>query len=343
MQAQVGVSFLICTFNGAGRLPQALAHLARQIRPDDLPCEAIVIDNASTDDSAATAERVWRELGAPFTLRLVQEPRPGVAYARLRALAEGRYDCLCFVDDDNLLPPTWAAHVAAAMARNRDVGVLGACGVPKFSGAAPAPAWFARRAFGFGLGPQRGAPRFPGDLPFWYTAGLTIRKAAASQVLERGFTPLSIGRVGAGLGAGEDAELTAHIVRLGWNAAADDALQFEHVMPPERLTRAYALRLFEGLGAGGAIQDVTLHLNRRPEAGDDELARMLALKRVKAALHQAACAARQATDDVAAIDAAFWRGRATALAQASREIGRIAAVLRQRADGRLNGRLVALR
>ena len=44
---QLGVSLVICTHNGAARLPQTLAHLAAQKNTDGLTWEVIVVDNGA--------------------------------------------------------------------------------------------------------------------------------------------------------------------------------------------------------------------------------------------------------------------------------------------------------
>ncbi|MGF2076073.1 glycosyltransferase, partial [Enterococcus casseliflavus] len=56
---QWGVSVVVCSHNGADRLPGTLAHLASQRVTRDLLWEVIVIDNASTDDTAGVARRHW--------------------------------------------------------------------------------------------------------------------------------------------------------------------------------------------------------------------------------------------------------------------------------------------
>lgn len=67
------------------------------------PWEGLLIDNASTDRSAEVARSCWQNGPAP--LRLIDESPTGVRYARERGLAEARYECLGFVDDDH-----WVAH-----------------------------------------------------------------------------------------------------------------------------------------------------------------------------------------------------------------------------------------
>lgn len=84
------VTAAIPCYNGGLYLRQSLASLARQTRPAD---EILVVDDGSTDDSAAIA----REVG----VRLVQHPgNRGLAAARNTALAHATGDVIVFVDAD---------------------------------------------------------------------------------------------------------------------------------------------------------------------------------------------------------------------------------------------------
>src|SRR5665213_2174739 len=72
---------------------------------DDESFEVIVVDNASTDDTAKvalgdTATRCLRHRGVE--LRVVGEPRQGTTHARIRGVREAHSELVCFLDDDNI-------------------------------------------------------------------------------------------------------------------------------------------------------------------------------------------------------------------------------------------------
>ena len=92
---------MICSHKGAPRLSATLGHLAVQGAPAGLGWEVLVIDNASTNDTAAVARGAWPS-AAPAPLRIVVEPRLGLGHARARGLTEARYEVVSFVDDDKL-------------------------------------------------------------------------------------------------------------------------------------------------------------------------------------------------------------------------------------------------
>jgi glycosyltransferase involved in cell wall biosynthesis len=67
----------------------------------------LLVENASTDNTADVT-RSCRE-GGPVPLRVINESRAGVRYARERGFAESNNEYLGFVDDDNWVAGDWVA------------------------------------------------------------------------------------------------------------------------------------------------------------------------------------------------------------------------------------------
>lgn len=97
--------------NEAGALPWVLARMPTGYRP-------IVVDNASTDGSAAVA----RQLGAT----VVVEHRRGFGAACLAGLLAATDDVVCFLDADGSLDPADLPLVAGPVAEGSADLVLGA-------------------------------------------------------------------------------------------------------------------------------------------------------------------------------------------------------------------------
>lgn len=112
------VSVVIPAFNEAGYLPDHLPTVLDSLRTWEKDSghqgEVIVVDNASTDDTAALAT----DLGA----RVVTEPVRGIGRARNTgaAAAHGRF--LVFIDADVMFPIEGIADAVAAMDSGRSVG-----------------------------------------------------------------------------------------------------------------------------------------------------------------------------------------------------------------------------
>jgi GT2 family glycosyltransferase len=94
------ISVVIPVHNGAGTLPALLDSLAQQSLARER-FEVIVVDNASTDATAAIAERA--------AARVVAEPHPNRALARNRGVEVARAHRIAFTDADCVATPDWLA------------------------------------------------------------------------------------------------------------------------------------------------------------------------------------------------------------------------------------------
>src|SRR5262245_48274064 len=109
------VSVIVCAHNEARYLAACLYSLLAQTRPPD---EILVINNASTDETAAVASQVPG-------VRVVDEPRKGLVVAREtgRRVATGEF--LTFVDADCRAPLTWLERVERRLASRAVVALTG--------------------------------------------------------------------------------------------------------------------------------------------------------------------------------------------------------------------------
>ncbi len=99
------VSVIIPVFDGAATIGQQLAALDTQI---DAPSfEVIVVDNASTDDTAAIVRATVLRRAR---LRLVSAPERGASFARNVGAAHALSDLLMFCDADDVVSAHWVDH-----------------------------------------------------------------------------------------------------------------------------------------------------------------------------------------------------------------------------------------
>ncbi|MFZ4895986.1 glycosyltransferase family A protein [Plantibacter sp. Mn2098] len=99
------VSVVIPARNDAPMLERALQHLASQLRPAD---EIVVVDNGSTDDTAAVA-RASQAAGVV----VVDEPVPGIWSASSTGYDAATGDIIVRIDADSRPPVDWLAHIEA--------------------------------------------------------------------------------------------------------------------------------------------------------------------------------------------------------------------------------------
>lgn len=103
------ISFIICTRNRAASLRRALDSVAATARPHGDGIDLLVVDNGSTDDTRATVAD-WAAT-AFMPVRLIDQPRQGLAAARNAGMAAATGRLLAFTDDDCVLEPDYVAEL----------------------------------------------------------------------------------------------------------------------------------------------------------------------------------------------------------------------------------------
>ena len=90
--------------------------------PAGLPWELVIVDNNSTDATAAVAERFTAT--APVPVRYAFEPLQGLSHARNRALDVATGSIIAFTDDDCRVTPDWLAVIAREFAQDETLHLL---------------------------------------------------------------------------------------------------------------------------------------------------------------------------------------------------------------------------
>jgi GT2 family glycosyltransferase len=103
------VTAVVCTRDRVAQLAECLDALVALDYPAD-QLDLLVVDNAPSDPGT-------RDLVARYPrVRYVTEPRPGLDWARNRAIREARGEIVAFTDDDVSVDPGWVKAIAAAFA-----------------------------------------------------------------------------------------------------------------------------------------------------------------------------------------------------------------------------------
>lgn len=98
------ISVVIPAYNAAPYLPRCLASISAQTLP---PCEVIVVDDGSTDNTAQVAEA----LGA----KVIRQPNGGISVARNHGIRQAAGDWIALLDADDSWEPEKLARQAAAV------------------------------------------------------------------------------------------------------------------------------------------------------------------------------------------------------------------------------------
>jgi glycosyltransferase involved in cell wall biosynthesis len=129
------VSVVIPAFNAEAFVTEALDSVASQIR---LPDAVVVVDDGSTDGTAAAVE-AWAAAHPGLALHLLRTtPNRGLSSARNRAIAAVATDCIATLDADDAFEPDHLARLMVPL--EAEPGVIVAFGdTREFSANGPAP------------------------------------------------------------------------------------------------------------------------------------------------------------------------------------------------------------
>jgi O-antigen biosynthesis protein len=155
------VTVAVCTRNRTVGLKECLDALLAI----DYPwLDLLVVDNAPIDD--ATLSLV--QFSYP-QVRYIREPRPGLNWARNRAILEAKGEIIAFTDDDVTVDPNWVSSLAQVFIEDPDVMAVTGLVVPRELDY-EAQILFEKYG-GFGRGYQRR----------WYRVGFPSRGKAANR------------------------------------------------------------------------------------------------------------------------------------------------------------------
>jgi len=241
---------VVCCYNSEDRIGKVLEYLIDQDVDASVNWEIIVVDNASTDNTAELARSSWTRKDAP--LRVIFEPNPGLSNARNKGLKEAAYSVVSFIDDDNWVEKHWIQKVFNWFGANEKIGLLGAHGEAVIEG--NIPFWFEEKQRSYAVGPQFIKTGIQNKA--LYGAGLSIRKKVWDELVINGFKFILSGRKGKSLTSGEDSELCLAVLLAGYELFYDADLRFFHFMPKERMSWSYLIKLTKAFGRSDPVINI---------------------------------------------------------------------------------------
>jgi len=252
---QLDISVVVCTRNRAGPLRALLASFAALRVPPGLAWELLIVDNGSTDDTAAVVMGHQDRL----PIRCVREETPGLSNARNRGVAAARGRLICWTDDDVEIDPDWLAAYAEAARAHPEATVFGGRIEPRLL--PPTPDWFSRL---LGLWPisdivaardfgdQQVALDFDKGLVPWGANYAITRQAQLDHPYDPhlGVSPLQ-------RRSGEETQAMFEIMGGGATGWWVPGSRVFHLYPPRRQSRSYFHEHYVGIGETQAYLDAT--------------------------------------------------------------------------------------
>ena len=237
------LSLVIATYNRADSLLTALQSVVEQDAPKD-QWECVVVNNNSTDDTAARFKE-FAEAHPDVTLRMVDEVRQGLSYARNRGIGESVGEYIAIIDDDERIAPEFISSYISLFDSTPDAVAAGGPIVAEYPSGRPR--WmscFTERPIAntmyFGdkvrLFP---AGRIPGG------GNMALRRDA---VRRYGVFDTSLGYVGESLVGGEESDLFERLRIADAKYYYVPKAVMYHIIPKEKLTKEYLSRLSYNVG-----------------------------------------------------------------------------------------------
>lgn len=225
---------MLCTHNGAAKLQPTLQHLAGLDKPAGCKAEIILVNNASTDNTEQLSKDTWCELGQPFSLRVINEPRAGKGYAIETGYDAAQYEYIVTADDDNWLRSDYLLNALQLIEAYPDVGIFQAGNEAVFE--SEPPEWLKSLVLEHYMvigSPIEKPGYFNKNYYGVWGAGMIIKNADWEFLRKLGFAALT-SKI-PGKAAGEDVELALGLLLLGRKIYYSDCLHYKHFMPAARL------------------------------------------------------------------------------------------------------------
>lgn len=231
----------ICTKDRPDNLARCLNSLLKLQKPasgGSRYFEILVVDNAPSD------ERTKKVCGVLPVVRYVLEPKPGLNFARNRALQEATGEILAFVDDDVVTDCKWLDGLMEAWAENPDAAAFTGLVLP-YELVTVAQVLFEQRGgFRRGFEKIRYGQTLPGNL--LYPCGAGSFGAGCNMAFRREIL-LKLGGfddaldTGAPLPGGGDLDIFYRVIRAGYPLVYEPQyLVFhQHRREYEKLRRQY--------------------------------------------------------------------------------------------------------
>jgi len=246
------ITVAICTRNRASFLEKAVRSVLPQMNET---VELLIVDNASTDDTAEVAAHL---AAADSRVKIWREDELGLSTARNTALRKARGQYVLFLDDDATAEPGWLAAYRDFLSAppSEKIAVVGGPMYPDYE--VPPPKWINVQV----MGRPGGSPKCIShkDGP-WGCNSAYCRDLA----LAVGMFDTRLGRKGEKMMSHEESDLNFRLENAGYELWWLPAAAIRHFVSSSRLTFRATMRAFFDEGQSAAIQRLKSHrqgLNR---------------------------------------------------------------------------------
>lgn len=259
-------SIIICTYNREKYLYDAL----KCIVENDFSTagyEVVLVNNNSTDNTESECKRFHNDF-PQVNFRYFVETNQGLSFARNRGIAEAAGTVLVFLDDDSFAGKNYLKNLSENLATYPDCCAFGGKITPLFE-SGEVPKWLSKWTYSWVSAINLGnkAKLFKGKT---YPIGANMG-IKADILSKTGNFNTKLGRSKKNLMAGEEKDIFNRIKNLGMNIYYFPDIEVQHVIPPQRTTTGYIVKMGQGVGVSERLRTLDIskaaYLKRLAEEG----------------------------------------------------------------------------
>ncbi len=269
-------SIIICTCNPAPDTLEKVLYSCLSQNFERHKFEIILVDNNSSPPLSQNA--LLRKEMASGTIRLIEEKKQGLAFARISGSKASNSPTLVFADDDNILETDYLQNLQELQQQHPEVAAWGP-GIIKVKYTGEVPGWVKKNYSWLFQQKNRKETQY-GSVASWpdyYPAGtgLCVTRELMkkyTEAFERGDLSLT-GRKGKVLSSAEDTQIVWTAVKMGKAAGTSPLLKLTHLIPSTRTNLTYLKELNYGIAHSyaSALREMfpenTSSLKKRSVAG----------------------------------------------------------------------------
>lgn len=243
------ISVVVCTYNREKYLDKSISSLADQTLDKD-KYEVVLVNNNSTDGTAARSKELMGKLGDRVSIRYFLENNQGLSYARNRGVQEAKFDLICFIDDDAVAEPEFLENILSFFNSNHNAAGIGGKIIPLYVDGKPK--WMNRFMEGLVAKVDLGGQimKFKGNK---YPIGCNMTYTREHLISVGLFDP-DLGRKGNSGEASEEKDIFLKIINLGKEVYYLPTAIVHHVIEKTRLEKSYISKISKGIGRSERIR-----------------------------------------------------------------------------------------
>lgn len=249
MNMPVQISVIICTYNRALYLSEALDSLYRQTL-SKASFEVIIANNNSTDHTEQLCKQ-YIDTHTDMRTIYLNEKEQGASFARNTGATVATAPLLCFMDDDAIANDDYLSRIVQFFDTHPDSGGLGGKIIPRYIPSEPE--WMSHYVSSmvgnFDYAPQVAAFK-PGKYPL--ESNMIVPKRLFDQI--GGFNTALPGVKGELRIGGEGKDFFFRLQAQGHHIYYDPNIIVHHVVEVAKLTPAYLYRVASGYGRGERVR-----------------------------------------------------------------------------------------